>query len=84
MLPDMLKRDRERTATVSPDRDIRRTIGGMCWRCVSESVPYVMGSVVAVRAYGAKLGRTARASADETAVADSDDAAPARPESAND
>ena len=41
----------------------------MCWRCVSDSVPYVMGSVVAVRAYGVRLGRAARRDRDEPETA---------------
>jgi hypothetical protein len=37
---------------------------------VSESIPYVMGSVVAVRIYGAKLGRAARREHGEADPAD--------------
>jgi hypothetical protein len=27
----------------------------MCWRCVSDSVPYVLGSVVAIKAMGSRV-----------------------------
>jgi hypothetical protein len=42
----------------------------MCWRCVSDSVPYVMGSLVAVRIYGARLGKAARRELDEAVASD--------------
>jgi hypothetical protein len=32
----------------------------MCWRCVSESVPYVLGSVGLIRVHSARLARAAR------------------------
>lgn len=41
----------------------------MCWRCVSDSVPYVLGSVVVIKAMGSRVVR-GDASADPEPAAD--------------